>query len=364
MESQPPSSGRLDLSRLFLYAFLGLSLYLAFSLLKPFLHTLVISIVLASLFHPMHARISRAFRNRYPVLASSCTCAIIVLGVVIPLGLITLAIAEQGFNLFSSINEWVKSGGMERAAQSASFEWFRGILDHYVPYVDMERFDVQGNLISLSRSMGEVFLKGLTSFIGNVTSLIIHFFLMLFILYYFFKEGQDMLQRAMQSIPMSHDNKERVIQHIRVVSRSTVLGIFLTAVLQGIVGGAAALFVGLPGLFWGAMTGFTSLLPLVGTALVYGPISLFLLFKEQYIACLFYLSWNVVLNNVVDNIIRPKLMGRQGGVPPLLVFLSILGGLQVFGILGILYGPLIFGLCGILLYLYDLENADLLGNRG
>ena len=93
------------------------------------------------------------------------------------------------------------------------------------------------------------------------------------------------------------------------------------------------------------------------------PMSIYLIIQGRYGMLVFFLVWNILLGAVVDNIVRPKLLGRTGGIPTLLIFLSVLGGLQVFGILGILYGPIIFSICGVLLYIYGLENADVLDEK-
>jgi len=122
----------------------------------------------------------------------------------------------------------------------------------------------------------------------------------------------------------------------------------------------ASAIAGYQGFFWGAVAGISAMIPIVGTALVWGPMSVYLAIQGRYGMLIFFLVWNILLGTVVDNIVRPKLLGRKGGIPTLLIFLSVLGGLQVFGILGILYGPIIFSICGVLLYIYELENADVL----
>ncbi|MBI4773029.1 MAG: AI-2E family transporter [Deltaproteobacteria bacterium] len=356
-----PSQASSNLSRYFLYAALTLALYLAYLLLSPFLHTLIIAIVLTILFHPLHLRILSTFKNRFPSLASLCTCIVIVLGVLVPLVLLVVAMAQQGVLLFNGIVAWVKEGGLGDYSHLAVLGKLQLLLEKYLPYVDVDKLDIQGSIVQFSKTMGEVLLRNLTSIIGNVTSLLIQFFLMVFIMFFLFKEGRSMLDRGLHSIPMSADNKDKVLQRIATVSRSTVLGNFITALLQGLVVGVASAIAGYQGFFWGAVSGISSMIPIVGTALVWTPISVYLAIQGRYGMLVFFLIWNILLGSVVDNIVRPKLLGRKGGIPTLLIFLSVMGGLQVFGILGILYGPIIFSICGVLLYIYELENVDVLG---
>ena len=357
----PPASS--NLSRFFLYAALVLALYLAYLLLSPFLHTLIIAIVLTILFYPLHLRLLKTLKNRFPSLAAICTCIIIVLGVLVPLALLAVSMAQQGVLLFNNIVTWVKAGGFTDLSHMAVLGKLQPLLEKYLPYVDVDKLDIQGSVVQFSKSMGEVLLRNLTSIIGNVTSLLIQFFLMMFIMFFLFKEGRSMLDRGLHSIPMSSENKKKVLQRITTVSRSTVLGNFVTALLQGLVVGVATAVAGYQGFFWGALAGVSSMIPIVGTALVWGPISVYLAIQGRYGMLVFFLLWNTLLGTVVDNIVRPRLLGRKGGIPTLLIFLSVLGGLQVFGILGILYGPIIFSICGVLLYIYELENADVLDEK-
>ncbi len=157
------------------------------------------------------------------------------------------------------------------------------------------------------------------------------------------------------------EQEEKLLHDIRAVAKSVLLGTFLTALCQGLVGGIGLSLVGIPGLFWGTVMGFSSLIPIVGTALVWIPATVYLLLLGNWKSALFLALWSIFLSGSIDNILRPFLMRGEGRMSPFYVFLAIIGGVQYFGLSGILYGPLILSFAMIMLYLYGVEyRGDLL----
>jgi predicted PurR-regulated permease PerM len=146
-----------------------------------------------------------------------------------------------------------------------------------------------------------------------------------------------------------------MIERIRAVARSVLLGNLLTGLCQGLVGGIGLALVGLPGLFWGAVMVVASLIPIVGTALVWVPAAGYLLLAGRWKSALFLVGWSVLLVGSIDNFVRPFLMGGAGGLSPFFVFLAIMGGLQYFGLAGVLYGPLVLAFAAVVLFIYKEE---------
>jgi predicted PurR-regulated permease PerM len=147
------------------------------------------------------------------------------------------------------------------------------------------------------------------------------------------------------------------------VSRSAILGTLGTAAAQGTAAAIGMTLVGLPGLFWGAILAFTSLIPFVGTALVWVPTVGFLLATGHPGKAAFFAAWSILIVGSIDNFLRPILMKGEGGISTLWMFFAVLGGLNLFGLPGLIYGPLIFGLCAVLLLLYRDEFADALAKQ-
>jgi predicted PurR-regulated permease PerM len=163
--------------------------------------------------------------------------------------------------------------------------------------------------------------------------------------------------------PMKAEQTAVMIESLRRMSRAVLVGGFSVAVLQGIAGGIGLALVGIPALFWGAVMAFAALVPVVGTGLVWGPAVIFLLIMGRWQSALFLALWCGVGVTSIDSFLRPYLLRGGAKVPVLFLFMAILGGVNVFGMLGILYGPMILGLVAVMLDIYAEEYHDILQNR-
>ncbi len=148
-----------------------------------------------------------------------------------------------------------------------------------------------------------------------------------------------------------------LIQRIQAVTKSAVFGTVLTGIAQGGLAMIAFAITGIPWLVYGVMLGFASLIPVVGTALVWVPCVIYLLIYGKIGSAIFLALWCIVVVGLVDNLLRPLLMQGKTGMPSLILFFAILGGIQLFGLIGVIYGPLIFGLCAVLLVIFELETG-------
>lgn len=169
-----------------------------------------------------------------------------------------------------------------------------------------------------------------------------------------------MLQRARALCPLRANQQERIITELRKVGRSVLVGGLLVAVIQGFLGGVGLAIIGIPPLFWGTLMGFASLIPVVGTGLVWVPALAYLLIMSQWEAAIFFALWCGIVVVGADSILRPYFMRGGAGMSVFFIFLSILGGVQAFGMLGILYGPLILSFTVVMLALYSEEYCEIL----
>jgi len=336
--------------------------FLTFRIISPFLNVLIIAVLLGSLSAPFHRRILHLVRGRRS-LAAFLSCTAIVLVVLIPLLLLSLALVDQGVRSFNAVSEWIKAGNLEKLLASPRARQVQAFAERYLEFIDLQSFDIQGTLLSASSRLGQLLLSKGTSIISNLTGMAVNMFILVFVLFYVLRDGGRMLAFVLHLSPLSSSDERRLIERIRMVSRSAVLGSLLTALAQGVAGGIGLALVGLPALFWGTMMAFTSLIPLVGTALIWVPAAGYLLLSGSWAKALFCAAWCIVLVGSIDNFLRPFLMGGQAGLSPFLLFLAILGGIHTFGLLGMIYGPLIFGLLAILLYIYEAHFSEYLEHQ-
>jgi predicted PurR-regulated permease PerM len=349
--------------RPFLLLVLFFSLYLSYLILEPFFHTLVFAIVLASLFYPIQLYLTRLYRGRKN-LAALTVIFIITFLIALPTFFFASALVTQGLDSINRINEWIKSGNLDKITEDPRFLTYSKWVEERLTFVKLDQIDIASNILQLSKNLGQFLLSKGATILGNVATLISHFFVMIFIVFYVVRDGHDMLEKARYLSPLRKDQEDRILGGVRVVARSVLLGTFLTALSQGLVGGIGLALVGIPGLFWGTVMGFASLIPLIGTALVWVPSVGYLLLFGSWKSAVFLALWCIILVGSIDNFLRPFLMRGGSAMSPFYIFLAIIGGVQYFGLAGILYGPLILSFAMIMLYIYGVEyREDLLGAK-
>jgi len=345
--------------RLFLLALLFFFLYLVFLIFRPYLGTLVFAAVLASVCHPFHDRISVRLQGKEN-LAAFLTSALLVVIVVVPLVCFSAALLAQGAESFGKANAWLKEANLQEILAGKWIQPFYEVVQRLLTRLDVDQANLRKALLQASSALGQLVLSWGKGFLGDITGLVVRFLLLIVLVFYLIRDGKAILLRLKHLSPLSPEQEDRLIQRIRSLSRSVVLANFATAGAQGIAGGIGLWIAGIPALFWGTMMAFTSLIPAVGTAIVWLPAVCYLVIVGSWGKGIFLAAWCALVVGSIDNFLRPFLMKGEDGISSVYLFFAILGGIQLFGIVGILYGPLILGVTAILLYLYELEYSELL----
>jgi predicted PurR-regulated permease PerM len=354
-----PVQEKIRARRLSLLALLFLFLYLVFLILQPYLGTLVFAAVLASVCYPFYGRILKWCKGR-DNLAAFLTGTILMVIVVVPLASFSAALVHQGVQLFGKIEAWLKTGNFEEVLSGKWVQPLYQMVERKLALVGIEQVHLKKALMNASSALGQLVISWGKEFIGNITGLVIRFLLLIVMVFYLFRDGKAVLQRLKDLSPLSKEQEERLVERIRSLSNSVVLANVVTAAAQGLAGGIGLWISGVPALFWGTMMAFTSLIPVVGTGIVWLPAVCYLFIVDNWGKGLFLAAWSILVLGSIDNFLRPFLMKGKGAISSIYLFLAILGGIQLFGIVGILYGPLILGVAAILLYLYELEYREVL----
>jgi predicted PurR-regulated permease PerM len=345
--------------RPFLVVVLLFSLYMTYNILRPFAHTIIFAIILASMFYPLHTWLARLCRGRNS-LAALISILVITFVIVLPLLVFSLALISQAVQSINLVNEWIRAGNLQKIMEDTRIVTYTAWLQEHAPFIDLQKLDIQGNILQFSKNFGQFLLSQGANFLGDMLGIVSRFFIMMFIIFFLLRDGAAMVERIKYLAPLREDQEDRIIGRIRAVTRSALLGSFLTALGQGISGGIGLSIVGIPGFFWGAMMGFTSLIPLIGTALIWIPAVIYLALLAKWKSMVFLIVWCVLVVGSFDNFLRPYLMKGQAGMSPFYIFLAIIGGVQYFGLAGIIYGPLILTFAMVMLYIYQIEYRDLL----
>lgn len=345
-------------SRIAFLVIFAITGYLFYKTMRPIFMWIGLAGFCAILTYAPYVRISTWLGGRRKLAAAICTLGV-VLVIIAPMVLTGWAIVDQALQLAGQFQEQVNGNGSAAAAEAEA----DGLPD-YVPeflaepirraqeWAPVSREQIREVTSTLAKNAAGV----LTTLLTNATAVAIGIFLWLLSLFYFYVDGEAWLKRLLVLLPLPERYSIAFFQEFRSVSYAVFFGNILTALVQGVLGAIAFVIVGLPGVvLWGALIFFAGILPLVGAALVWGPAGIWLIVQGRVVAGVFMLVWGAVVVGTVDNILRPVLTKGQLEMHPLLVFLSIFGGLAAFGFVGILLGPLFAALFLAAVRIYAVE---------
>lgn len=308
-------------------------------ILSPLYGAVLWGVVIAVLFAPLYRRLSRAMGGRTS-LAALTTVGIIVALVILPLALIGAALTQEAIGLFGKI----KSGELDTAAL------FRQVFDALPAWTSdlMNRLGVSSlgtfqERLSAGALKGSQFLAGQALNIGQSTfDFAVELFVMLYLLFFLLRDGDALSQRIRAAVPLQPRQLDLLLKKFSVVIRATVKGNMLIALLQGALGGLIFWLLGVNGaLLWAVVMAFLSLLPAVGAGLVWIPVALYLLATGAILKGVILIAFGALVIGLVDNLLRPLLVGKDTKMPDFVVLISTLGGIEVFGLNGFVIGPVI-----------------------
>lgn len=325
--------------------FLWLLLAVSFAfgwVLWPFNGALFWGTVLAILFAPFHRKLLLAMPGR-PNLAALTTLLLSLVIVIFPLTLIAAALVQEGTAVYQEIRLGTLNFG-------AYFQQIVSALPTWVITL-LNRFNV-GNLLALQEKLSAAAAQGSQVIatraftIGqNTFEFVISFGIMLYLLFFFLRDGRTLTHKIRQAIPLSREHKRNLFGKFTTVIRATVKGNIAVAAAQGALGGLIFWFLGIQSpLVWGVVMAFLSLLPAIGAALIWAPVAIYFLLTGAIWQGVVLIVFGVLVIGLVDNVLRPILVGKDTQMPDYVVLISTLGGLAVFGLNGFVIGPVIAAL--------------------
>lgn len=311
-------------------------------ILFPFYGGVFWGAVLAIIFTPFYRRLLVAMGKRRNLAALS-TLVLVLLIVIFPLAVITASLLQEGAIIYESI----RSGELDFGG------YFQRAIDALPPWlIDVaERFDV-ANISAIQQrltdSVAQVsqFVASQALSIGqNTFHFVINFGIMLYLMFFLLRDGEGLARRIRQAIPLSVEQKRFLFEKFTTVIRATVKGNIVVAAVQGALGGLIFWFLGIQGpLLWGVLMGFLSLLPAIGPGLLWAPVAIYFLLTGSVWQGVTLIIFGVMVIGLVDNILRPILVGKDTKMPDYVVLISTLGGMALFGLNGFVIGPLIAAL--------------------
>lgn len=339
------------ITKSFLLVLIVFVLYASFIVFKPFLAEILAAAVLVSIFYAPYQELNKFLRGRKH-LSSLIMCLLIAALVIIPLvnfiayaaGKSTLAYSDLSkFIEGKQIGEIVHDGYLQKFnALGISSDTFRKII---IEVADKAQASITAG--------AAIFIKGTTGFFISLG-------LTIFTMFFFFVDGEKLLKQLMHLTPLPNKYDREIFKKFRDVSYSTVMSTFFTAIAQGLIGSIGLIVVGVPAFFAGIAMAFLSLVPYIGTALVWFPVAIYLLVIGNIWQGVFLLIWGGLVISWTDNLIRAYLIKEKAQVHPIFIIFSILGGIIAFGFWGVIFGPLIVALTVTILHIYEMEYRNVL----
>lgn len=313
-----------------------------FWILLPFYGAVFWAVALAVVFAPLQRRMARRIGGRGN-LSALLTLVICLLVAILPVIFITSAMVAEGTSLYQRI----ESGELDVGAYVTSTkDMLPAFLQQQLDRFGMNDMDGLREQISSSAAAGSQYLATKVFAIGQGTfQFIISFFVMLYLLFFLLRDGQELVRDIRMAIPLGENTKRRLqIKFTRVV-RATVKGNIVVAAVQGALGGLIFWGLGISSpLLWGVLMAFLSLLPAVGAGLVWAPVAIYLFLNGSIWQSVVLTLFGVLVIGLVDNILRPILVGKDTRMPDYLILISTLGGMALFGLNGFVLGPLVAAL--------------------
>lgn len=327
--------------RALIWLVIGLSMAFAL-ILWPVLNAVLWAIAIAIVFRPLHARVLAQTGHR-PNLAAILSLSLIVLIVIIPLIIVGFAVVEEA----AAVVARVRAGDIDFAGHlkiliDALPAWARPWLDRLGL---LSLGGLQRQITTLLAGSGQFITSHLLGLGQNTLNFVVALFVMLYLLFFLLRDGAQLPRRFSRTLPLRPQHTEQLLaQFVRVV-RATVKGNIVIALVQGALGGLAFAVLGMPAaLLWATLMALLSLLPAVGAALVWGPVAVYLLVTGQLWPAVGLTLWGVLVIGLVDNLLRPMLVGKDTDLPDYAVLVATLGGIAVFGINGFVIGPVIMAM--------------------
>ncbi|HBP86840.1 MAG TPA: AI-2E family transporter [Nitrospirales bacterium] len=330
-----------------------LLLYVLALIFAPFMTPILWAMILVRLFYPLYQWLTKMLGDRTTASAALSTLSVMLLAV-LPVAYLTFLVITETINAYRLAMTWVEEGGLQRLPHLVAGLPLIGHLSQEVLGKFVVAYgDLQENLVEGGKAVSGVLLSSVGGLAKNTIDLIMDFFVILFTLFFLFRDGHRLYEAFYEALPIEESYKAVIMNRLDHVLVAVVQGTLLTALAQGFTAGLAFWALGVPfPVFLGALSALFSLLPIGGTALVWGPVAAYLLWTAPVWKGLVMVGVGVGLVGLMDNLLQPLLVGSKADLPVLFLFFSSLGGLAYFGFLGLFLGPILLGIALAVFQIY------------
>jgi predicted PurR-regulated permease PerM len=325
------------------------------AMIRQFLLTILLAAIFSALVHPVYDRFCRLFRGRR-AWASTATLLLLLIVVVAPLLTFLGVLAAQAIKVSETAGPWIQQQLAEPDRLAALFNRIPGV-EKLAPYRE-EILTRAGQLVG---TVGNFIVASLSAATRGTVHFLFQFFLFVYTMFFFLMDGGRLLEKILYYLPLPHEDEARMVERFVSVSRATLKGTVIIGVTQGTLAGVALAVAGIQGaVFWGTLMTVLSIIPGVGTALVWVPAAIYLMATGSMAAGIVLAVFCGAIVGSIDNFLRPRLVGKDTQMHDLLILFSTLGGLFLFGVVGFIVGPILAALFVTIWDIYAVAFRDIL----
>lgn len=307
---------------------------------------------------PIHRRILRVFHS--PRFSAAISCVLFVFAIIIPLIALIFVLKQEVLSLYASIQTWLQPAVINSAFQWTPGNFLYDLYQRLIVDVPLPSINIADQLVGLVRGAGNFLMSQSQAIIHGSLRVFFGLFIMLFGLFYFFRDGEIIVAKITHISLLPRKQEAVLVEKIRSLVSIVFYGVLLSAIMQGIIGGIGFAIAGVQRpLLLGIFIAFLSPIPYIGTALVWVPTVVLLYLAGDYGHAIFLAIWCATIMSSVDAFFKPLFIGQQANVHPLLMFLSLFGGMAVYGPSGLILGPLIALLVVTFSEMYLVSKRDI-----
>ena len=318
----------------------------------PFLKPLLLGALLAGLFHPLYRWITRLLGGRRSLGAAVTLLVLLVLGLG-PLSVFLGIVVQQALMVSDQAIPWLT----QHLGAASTFnvnEWVMQRFPALAKYMPSQE-QLLEQVGTAAKTAGAFLVTFASRMTVTTASFLLNLFVMLYAMFFFFKDGHKILERIFYYLPLSDEDETSILARFTSITRATIKGTLVIGIIQGALGGIAFRVAGIEGAaLWGTIMTILSIIPGIGAPLVWVPVVIVLFVNGQYVTATLLLVWCGAVVATIDNFLRPVFVGRDAQMPDLLILIGTLGGLFLFGPMGFIVGPII---CGLFLTVWDIYGT-------
>ncbi|MEW6003326.1 MAG: AI-2E family transporter [Nitrospirota bacterium] len=313
--------------------------YLTYQVLRPFLSPLAWAIVLSIVFYPLYAFTFRYIK--WKSIASFITLAVIVVIILGPFSYISFLLAKE----LKHLSDYIESGKLNAIDAVLRYPGIKSAVDKITELFGISESELHKAVLSNIAEFGKQLIGRVTERVGGVVTGALNFIFMTFAIFFFLRDGIEFLKKVRDYMPFSDRQKDRLARQIRDIVISTMYGGVAVAIVQGFIAGGAFYLLQIPSpVVWGLATSIASFIPLLGAFAIWGPATVYLFITGAISKGIILAIVGIFGISLIDNILKPLIIGSRTKMPVLAIFFSVLGGIKLFGLIGLIMGPLVVAL--------------------